>query len=266
MHAGRHRDANAPHSGALFSDRFLKRLIVGTALLACLTVAISVGGSKLSDRMALGGYTESRASLDILIGEDHLRLPANVIRFGEQRHGGQAARLDLVLSWPGMKGYSHADRQRFNNAKSPEGLIFAQVSQSTMSRDMSGRIEPIYTHLFEGAPEKGPADLTAHRLKTSGGYANEALFIGTLPDGAAYAVRCAMPSSDSESTTADCQRDIHIGDDLSLLYRFSIRLLPQWKAMEISIRGYFQSALNGRNDVAPGKSDKIQLTPATNDS
>lgn len=51
----------------------------------------------------------------------------------------------------------------------PDALIFLQISQSTMSRDMSGRVEPIYRHLFEGEAQPGPAGLTLHNMKQNSG-------------------------------------------------------------------------------------------------
>ncbi|WP_242223133.1 hypothetical protein [Shinella zoogloeoides] len=232
----------------LISNRFLTRLTVGVAMLAGLTVAISVGGRMLGERIALAGHTESTAAIDIVIGQDQIRLPANTIRFEEERHTGRAERVDLYLTWPEMNGYSNGERARFNDANHPESLIFLNLSQSTMSRDMSGRLEPIYSHLFDDRPEPGPAGLTRQPLKENSGYGGEVFFTGILPDGSDYAVRCMIPADDAQSTSADCQRDIHIGRDLSVLYRFSSRLLPQWQAMEARVRDYLGRSLveNGR--------------------
>lgn len=232
----------------LISNRLLTRLTIGIAALAGLTVAISVTGRMLGERIALAGHTESMEAVDVVIGQDQIRLPANTIRFEEQRRTGRAERVDLYLTWPEMRGYSDADRARFNDANRPESLIFLNLSQSTMSRDMSGRLEPIYSHLFDGRAEAGPAGLTRQPLKENSGYGDEVFFTGTLPDGSEYAVRCMMPADDAQSTSADCQRDIHIGRDLSVLYRFSSRLLPQWQTMEARIRGYLGQSLieNGR--------------------
>ena len=77
-----------------------------------------------------------------MIGQDHIRLPANTIRFEEQRRPGRTERVDLYLTWPEMNGYSNDERIRFNDATRPESLIFLNLSQSTMSRDMSGRLAP----------------------------------------------------------------------------------------------------------------------------
>lgn len=239
---------------SLFSARFLKRLTISIAALAGLTVAISLGGRTFGEHIALAGHTENRETHDILIGQDHLRLPANIIRFDDQRRSGRTDRADLYLTWPEMEGYSHENRLRFNDVGQPESLVFLQLSQSTMSRDMSGRVEPIFSHLFEGSPEAGPAGLTLRRLKQNSGYGDEVLLIGTLPDGTTYAVRCILPGPGQASTSADCQRDIHIGDDLSLLYRFSSRLLPQWQAMEQAIRDFAQSTLVDGKNRRPDKS------------
>jgi hypothetical protein len=238
-------DEHAP----LFSNRLLTRLTIGVAALASLTIAISVGGRMLGERIALAGHTENTATIDIIIGQDQVRLPANTIRFEEQRQTGRAERVDLYLTWPEMSGYSNATRSRFNDASQPESLIFLNLSQSTMSKDMSGRLGPIYSHLFDDRPEPGPAGLTLQRLKENTGYGDEVFFTGILPDGSDYAVRCMMPADESQSTGADCQRDIHVGRDLSVLYRFSSRLLPQWQAMEARVRDYL-----GQSFVEDGRS------------
>ncbi|PTM94959.1 hypothetical protein [Mycoplana dimorpha] len=251
MQAASKQHPREPATEALLCPRFLRRLAFAIAVLAGATIALSIGGRMLGERIALAGHSESSEIQEILIGEDHLRLPANVIRFDEQRRNGQTDRLDLYLTWPEMEGYSNRNRLRFNDVGQPESLLFLQLSQSTMSRDMSGRVQPIYTHLFAGEPEAGPAGLTLRRLRPGSGYEQEALLLGALPDGATYAVRCLIPGSDQASTGADCQRDIHIGDDLSLLYRFSSRLLPQWQAMEQSVRSYMQHALTERESPLP---------------
>lgn len=241
-------DEHAP----LISNRLLSRLTIGVAVLAGLTVAISLTGRMLGERIALAGHTENAEPVDIVIGQDQIRLPENVIRFEEQRRTGRAERVDLYLTWPEMNGYTNAERARFNDANRPESLIFLNLSQSTMSKDMSGRIGPIYSHLFDDRPEPGPSGLTLRRLKENSGYGDEIFFTGILPDGSDYAVRCMMPADESPSTSADCQRDVHMGRDLSVLYRFSSRLLPQWQAMEARVRDHIGQSFvqNGRPSPA----------------
>ena len=112
-----------------------------------------------------------------------------------------------------------------------------------MSRDMSGRLEPIYQHLFEGKPEPGPAGLERHAMKKNSGYGEEVFLTAGRATDAPYVVRCLIPSATAASTTSDCQRDIHMGRDLVVLYRFSSQLLPQWKAIDTAVRNYINGKL-----------------------
>lgn len=222
----------------LLSPGFIYRVTAAVTLLALATLAISIGGRWMGERIVLAGHTESTEPVDIFIGRDHLRLPANVLRFEEQRRTGSPERADLYLLWPEMEGYSNAKRLRFNDVTRPESLIFLRISQSTMSRDMSGRIGPIYSHLLTGKPVQGPAGLKRYRAKENSGYSDEAFFVGRNKAGDAYAVRCLLPRDPELATGADCQRDIHVGKDLTVLYRFSSRLLPKWQELDAAVRLY----------------------------
>jgi len=229
--------------GPLISARFVYSLTAIVVGLAALTAAISIAGRWYGNNLALAGHTTSSEANDIFIGQDHLRLPSNVIRFDQQRMTGIAERADLYLTWPGLQGYTNETRTLFNDVNHPESLIFLDVSQSTMSRDMSGRIEPIYQHLFEGSPLPGPAGLVRHEMKENSGYGQEVFFTANRGGDTPYAVRCILPTTPAMSTSADCQRDIHAGRDLVVLYRFSSQLLPQWQAIDSAVAKFMNDRL-----------------------
>lgn len=217
---------------SLISNRFLFRTTTTIGVLAALTALISVAGKNYGDELSLGGHTASTAIQHVIIGQDAIALPANVIRFESQRRSGPAEAVSVYLSWPRMEGYSHANALAFSNPADAEALVFADFSQSVMSRDMSGRLEPIYEKLFIGAPRPGPSGLTIHDLSEKSGFGDEKLLTGTTKAGGVYTVRCMMPKMTALATAADCQRDIHVGRDLTLLYRFSSNLLPQWEKID----------------------------------
>ncbi|CAN7555077.1 hypothetical protein LJR098_005227 [Rhizobium sp. LjRoot98] len=233
------QDDHAP----LISPRFVYRLTAAVIGLATLTAAISLAGRWYGENLALAGHTTSAEPADILIGQDHLRLASNYIRFEQQRMTGRAERVDLYLTWPGLQGYTDETRALFNDINKPESLLFLDISQSTMSRDMSGRIEPIYQHLFSGTILPGPAGLVRHEMKQNSGYGQEVFFTANRDGDTPYAVRCMMPATPALSTSADCQRDIHIGRDLVVLYRFSSQLLPQWQAIDTAIATFLNDRL-----------------------
>lgn len=216
----------------LLSNRFLVKLTVTVALLAALTLGISIVGRRYGEQLALAGHTDDVTIHQIAIGEDVINLPANMIRFEQQRRSGRAELVDAYLAWPEMTGYQRSLAERFNRTQASASLVFLQFSQSVMTRDMSGRLDPIYSRLFTTGVEKGPAGLEIHRMKPDSGFGNETVLTGKRQDGTVYVVRCLLPEFGQPSGNADCQRDIHVGKDLTLLYRFSSQLLPQWAALD----------------------------------
>ncbi len=249
----------------LISNRFVLILTGLVVLLAMASALITFGGHRLGERLALAGHTTSTTLYTITIGQDRLQLAANTLRFESQRHNGTSDRADLYLSWPQMTGYSLDGRRRFDDITLSATLIFAQLSQSTMSRDMSGRLEPIYSHLFSSLPEKGPYGLTMHRLKPESGYQNEVLYTASRPGQPDYAVRCLLPTENTAASSGDCQRDVHVGRDLSLLYRFSRDLLADWQRLDTAMENYVAERLvNG--SANPEQFNKNLPTVKTNPS
>lgn len=228
-------------SESLISNRLLFRVTAVIGLLAALAAALSTFGKQIGEELVLGGNTESTEVHHLIVGQDVLALPANTIRFEQQRQSGRAESVGIYLTWPGLKGYSRQNAAAFSDPRRVDGLIFMDFSQSVMSRDMSGRVEPIYSRLFDGVPTDGPAGLKIHSLTRNSGFGEEKLLTANLPDGSVYAVRCLLPADASQSTSADCLRDVRVGRDLTMLYRFSAALLPQWQEIERATRSFAEA-------------------------
>ncbi|WP_084364459.1 hypothetical protein [Rhizobium sp. RU36D] len=242
--------ADAPDHAPLLSNRFLARLVAVVAVLALLSGAINLLGHWYGDALLGQGETDSSHVHTVTIGQDQLKLTANTLRFDNQRMDGALERADLYLLWPEMIGYRKEYRRRFEDVSLAGSLIFIQLTQSTMSRDMSGRLEPIYRHLFSGPPEKGPYGLTLHRLKAESGYGNEVLLTARRLGERDYVVRCVLPEHGAAPSSGDCQRDIHVGKDLTVLYRFSSANLADWDKIDMSIRAYIEQRLIASEPIA----------------
>lgn len=224
----------------LLSNGFLLKLTAFIGLLAALIATLTVAGKYYGKKLAMDGQTASREVFHIAIGQDVLSLPANMIRFENQRRTGDAETASVYLSWPELEGYTEQSSQRFSNPAGAQDLIFIEFSQSVMSRDMSGRLAPIYDRLFRGDPVTGPAGLLIHHLDPKSGFGDEVILTGMTSTGESYVARCLLPETAATATTADCQRDIHVGRDLTLLYRFSSTLLPDWEALDQRLRTFAQ--------------------------
>jgi hypothetical protein len=227
----------------LLSTAFVYRLAAAVLLLAALTIAIAVGGRWLGQRLSLAGHTTSTQLFNITIGEDSLQLAANTIRFPSERVDGVTERVDLYLTFPQMQGYTDANRLSFNDISRSSSLVFLQLTQGTMSRDMSGRLEPIYSHLMEGKPFAGPHGLIAHRLRADAGYGGVVLLTAPRPGMPDYVVRCLLPTTPEKATSGDCQRDVKVGNDLSLLYRFSSTQLGDWDHIDAALQTFVETRL-----------------------
>ncbi len=225
----------------LLSNRFLLKLSGAIGLLALATVSISMAGKFYGARLAQDGYSTSIAPQHIILGDDVLQIPNSMIRFEDQRRSGRAERVDIYLAWPEMTGFSEELAHKFNNSNETGSLLFAQFSQSVMSRDMSGRLEPIYSRLFAGPAEQGPAGLVLHRMKNESGFGDEVLMTASRPGQPDYVVRCILPAAGAPAGDADCQRDVQVGQDISMLYRFSSELLPQWAMIDTKMTDFAKS-------------------------
>lgn len=230
-----HADASAG-SGAVDSSLMMK-VFYAFVVLAVLSLGVSVGGKMLGRSVIMGGHTDDPSPRTIAIGEDFLKVPANMIRQEAARRDGAAKRLDLYLRWPGLEGYTTATRDDFNHAGGRKAVLFLSIEERSMSQDMSGRLGPIYDRITTKPGTPGVAGLLAFGFKEGSGYANEVLMVapadasGDKP----FVARCLSGPSAAESL-APCERDIHVGKSLSLTYRFPAELLPRWRELDAAMR------------------------------
>jgi hypothetical protein len=213
---------------------FLLRVFYVFAALAVLSFGISVGGKWLGRSIALAGHTDDPTLREIVIGNNVIAAPANTIRFERQRQDGVATRLDLYLRWPQLDGYTDAARDDFNNTNGARNILFLSFEERMMSRDMSGRLEPIYEPMLVRPGQPGPDGVTLYAFTEKSGYLNEVLAVAATK-GEPFVARCLAGESAAESL-APCERDIHLGDNLSLTYRFPRELLGDWQRLDKAIR------------------------------
>lgn len=215
-------------------SRLMRRVFYAFAALALLSVAISLGGKWFGRSIAMAGYSDDMTVRQVVIGKNVIAVPANFIRFEQARRDGIASRLDLYLRYPQMDGYSEAARDDFNHSGSNRNIIFLSFEQQMMSRDMSGRFAPIYSALIVQPGIPGPGGTTVYGFDEKSGYLNEVLVVGKRPGKDPFVARCLSGPSAGESL-APCERDIQVGNDLSLTYRFPKEFLDNWPALDAAI-------------------------------
>lgn len=229
------REATAAESPdfQVIDSTFMKRVFYAFAALALLSVAISVGGKWLGRSIAMAGYTDDMTVRQVVMGNNIITVPANFIRFDQARRDGVASRLDLYLRYPEMDGYSTVARDDFNHTTTRK-IVFLSFEPRMMSRDMSGRFAPIYSALIEKQGTPGLGGTTLYAFTEKSGYLNEVLAVAQRPGKDPFVARCLSGPS-AEESLAPCERDIQVGDDLSLTYRFPRELLANWPALDAAI-------------------------------
>lgn len=227
---------------AMIDPLLMRRVFRAFVVLAVLAVLISIAGKWLGHAMVMAGHSGDPSPREIVIGNNVLSVPANTIRFDHQRADGVASRLDLYLRWPDLDGYSSAARDDFNHVSGPGRILFVSIEPRIMSRDMSGRFEPIYRFLIQTPGIAGPAGIAFHEFQQKTGYMNERLAVAERPGRDPFVARCLTGGSAADSL-APCERDIQFGDDLSATYRFPRELLASWRTMDAAVAARLNSYL-----------------------
>lgn len=230
--------------GKTDDNRLFRRILQIIAILVALAAAINLGGRYFGPTIAMGGHTDRTTPHEIIIGNNVLTVPANMMRFRKQRHDGAAARVELYIKWPDMAGYSEKDRNIFNLQSANRQLIFLTIEERAMSRDMSGRYLPIYSQLIEPTGEIRADGLTLHQFRSGNAYGDERLVISSAEQGnPEFVARCLQSTDQGETQPLLCERDIQFGQGLQLLYRFPQSLLDDWRALDNAMRNFANARL-----------------------
>ncbi len=216
--------------------------IVRWSLVAFVLALISwVGATVVGNEMAKAGHTTESELREIVIGDEVLAIPANMLRFPAQRKAVEAERLDLYTHWPQMDGYSEALADVFQSQHVEPSVLFLTVEPRAMSQEMSGRLNSIYAKFFAAPEAEAGHGLKRRLLSPEQGFANEELLYET---GSPYpwVARCLV--ADNDTSGAYCIRDIHAGRDLMVTYRFHRDLLRQWRPLEAAVRAKAKTFLH----------------------
>ena len=229
---------NISTSNGAAPDSF-RKLFVAVILIGVLSVLISIAGRMFGGQVMLGGNSTSTASHEIVIANAVLNVPENYIRHSDQRSGGVKAELDLYAVLPSFEGYSTKNKKLFNNEQQGQSqLVFITIEPQQMSRDMSGRFDPIYRQLVDPNPENTATEgLESFTFKKDRAiFANERLFVGELGKGRKFVARC-ITGIDGDQAIAPCERDVFLADSLSVKYRFPFWLLKDYRILDAEVVG-----------------------------
>ena len=185
------------------------------------------------DRIALSGLGGKPFPVSLVVAGEPMTIPANMIRFRSARRGGAVDRLDLLLHWPGLEGFSDALADDFKDNSPAAPLIYVSIAARESTLDASTRLDAVYSRFFEGKPLAGPDGLVGRALTADSGYRGEIVWF--LPKGPEPFVARCLAAATAE-IPATCIRDVNVGTGLSMLYRFDVTRLADWRAMDAGLQ------------------------------
>ncbi len=214
---------------------------IAFAILAVIAVtAIAYGVDRAieqyHDRMALRGLKGKSSPVRVIIADEPLVIPANMIRFRNERRGGQLDKVDLLLHWPSLDGFTGNRAEEFRDTTPSAPLIFAVLRPRTSEIDSDKRLSSIYERFFEGPKLAGPANLIGRHLNADSGYRDEIVFHAP-PGTAPFVTRCLAKAT--REIPATCIRDVNMGYGLTLQYRFNRTHLADWRSMDDRLKRLF---------------------------
>ncbi|MDA4848193.1 hypothetical protein [Hoeflea poritis] len=226
----------------LISPRLIRKIMIFVAIAGLATLALSIAGRWVGERIVMGGHSTDDTPVLLNVGENALALPANMLRFENQRKNGRYERIDAYFTWPGMEGYSRTNHRSFNQIENADQLVFLTLSGQTMPLDMSARLQPVYGRLTKKRAPMAETGLTVLEFDADSRYAGELLFVGERADQLPFVVRC-LKGDNLPAGSRSCMRDVNIAPGLTMTYRFSRDLLPEWRKLDRAINGFVGQAL-----------------------
>lgn len=228
----------------LITPSFVLKITIAVGALFIATLIIYIGGDYWSKSISHGGHTVDQSIHRVTIGKGTLSVKSNSIRFSEQRRDGIANRLNLYFNWPEFIGYTEENASDFNNSGQNPQLIFVDITRSNEQMDMSSRFNPIYRNFIDSEPIEGPGKLIFYKMSDSSNFKDELIYTERLVKERPFVIKCLADTTDSKTPSAtECQRDINIVGNLSVTYRYSKHLLPDWQTIEDKLINYLQLTL-----------------------
>jgi hypothetical protein len=223
-----------------------RRGLLEVWVLRCTTLCLVLAGAMFALDVALqwssalgeDGRVADRTPIYLEVAGARFTVPANMIRFETQRIGGRQDQVDLEILWPSFGGYDPVDRRAFDDISPESRSIFITIRPRLTDTDTAGRVAAIYRHYFAASGNADIEGLAGYRLDPTAGLGDEEVYIeagSTRP----FAVHCG--AEDLADMPADCIREIHAGETLSVQIRFRRSLLDHWVDLDRGSRSLLAS-------------------------
>ena len=213
-----------------------KKLIIGILGILMFLVMIFLALRSYTNPETLGGFSSDTSPTIIAIGDTHLSVPQNIIRFHEQRENPALSKLDLFIQWPSIKGFTKEDAAVFQNINRASELIFITLEVGEPFNSSQQKLRELYRRFFTKAPWRGPAGLIGNELDSSSGYLSEDVLYTKHSDDL-FLTRCLQEGkTDTDNLLPTCIYEFTLGDRVNVYVRFHRSHLSEWKVLDERVK------------------------------
>lgn len=207
---------------------FLVFGLIGITALFIISRVFQYSGPSLAN----SPYSVEKRLHAIELGTTRFYIPENTIRHPEQRQGNRFTKLDLIMLWPNLEGFTLDNQVAFHDVSEQSQLIFITLSHQDEVLSSSERLYSVYSQYFVGEPIKAEGSLIGFAMSPDSGFAGETIYFKP-DDHTPFAARCITPV---EKTPTFCLRDIKLNDTTQLTYRVRLSMLKEWQALDRKVK------------------------------
>jgi hypothetical protein len=174
------------------------------------------------------GSAAQAERLAIALGAVRLHVDRALIRFDDQRRGGQQDRLDLAVLLPDFRPAGKLDEIGAATDLA-DNMLFLSLTPAEGGLDPADRPVTLYGRFLTDDSLLGPSGLIKRRFATNSPFANEDLYLAP-PEGRSFAARCERRPPEGPLPET-CRHEFWL-NGIAVAMRFSPQALPEWEAMK----------------------------------
>jgi hypothetical protein len=220
--------------------------LIGLAIVASLAIGAAIWRGERLGVFTGAPVASGETLVPVTVGGETLTIPANRLRFADQRRPDIYPRVELELKWPDMHALAPDDPALMTTARDGE-LVFISIEPRDTDLDTADRIATIYQKFLvsEDSPdtrEPPPGGLVRRNFLAGTAYDGEALYFepGSVHP---FAARCFPP--DKGHPPISCLRDVRLGKHLLATVRFPIAALKDWRKLRDRTDAILQEMTGG---------------------
>ena len=178
--------------------------------------------------------TAATRPVHLSVGGTPFLIPANYIVYSRERNSGPHARVTLVALIPDFRGYSPEEARQFTDDSARSRVVHLRIWADDLALSEAAQLHRVLLH-FVKSPRGQPGSfgLTRYSFRTDNGYRGQDLFVGVYR-GQTIVLRCWRAAGTNQAP--DCMRDLRLGHNVVLSYRFKRTYLGQWRQIAQGVR------------------------------